>query len=241
MLVRLNKFLSEAGIASRREADRMIADGRVRVNGRVIQDLSTKIDEEKDHVEVDKKRVRREKAFVYIMLNKPQGYLVTLKDPFRRPTVMDLLPHLDKRVFPVGRLDLDSEGLLVLTNDGELAHRLMHPRFEIKKVYLIKIDQTPDPSRLARLRKGIFLEDRKTAPVKIAVLSSHQGGTRLRIEIHEGRKRELRKMFEAVGYRIQKLKRMTFAGLPLGKLKKGQWRYLTQDEVKKLKKLTRLT
>ena len=240
MPVRLNKFLADAGVASRREADKLIAQGRIKVNGRVIHVLSTRVDEEKNRVEMDGKSIRIVKNPLYLLLNKPPGYLVTLKDPFRRPTIMDLLPPFNKRIFPVGRLDLDSEGLLLLTNDGELAHRLMHPRFKIKKVYLIRVAEMPASACLAKLERGIFLEGKKTAPAKIAIVSSHQKGTRLRVEIHEGRKRELKKMFEAVGHRVLEIKRIKFAGLSLGKLKKGKWRHLTQGEVSKLKKLTGL-
>lgn len=236
MQVRLNKFLSQTGTASRREADKMIVEGRVKVNGVAVQALGYKIDDTKDRVEVDGKRVKKDENLIYLMLNKPSGYLVTLKDPFRRPTIKDLLPNLKKKVFPVGRLDYDSEGLMLLTNDGELAYRLTHPRFKIKKTYLVKVAGSPDPTNLSRLERGIFLDGRKTARAKVSRLSDSPKRTLLRIEIHEGRKRELKRMCEAVGHRVLKLKRVAFASLTLGKLTKGNYRFLRQGEIDNLKK-----
>jgi pseudouridine synthase len=240
MQIRLNKFLSQTGTASRREADKMIAEGRVEVNGVAIQVLGYKIDDAKDRVEVDGKRVKKNKNLIYLMLNKPSGYLVTLKDPFRRPIIKELLPSLKKKVFPVGRLDYDSEGLILFTNDGELAYRLTHPRFKIKKTYLVKVTGSPGPSNLSRLERGIFLDGRKTAPAKVSRLSDSPKRTLLRIEITEGRKREVRRMCEAVGHRVLQLKRVGFAGLTLGKLAKGNYRFLGQKEIDNLKKQVKL-
>lgn len=236
MQIRLNKFLSQTGIASRREADKIIAEGKVMVNGVAVQVLGYKIDDTKDRVEVDGKRVKKDENLIYLMLNKPSGYLVTLKDPFSRPTIKDLLPNLKKKVFPVGRLDYDSEGLLLFTNDGELAYCLTHPRFKIKKTYLVKVTGSPDPSNLSRLERGIFLDGRKTAPAKVSCLSDSPKKILLRIEITEGRKREVKRMCEAVGHRVLQLKRIGFAGLTLGKLAKGNYRFLRQKEIDKLKK-----
>ena len=158
MKIRLNKYLALAGVASRREADRMISEGRVSVNGQAVEMLGTQVDEEKDTVEVDGKKIKPAKKDVYLMLNKPPDYLVTAKDPFQRPTIMDLLPTMKNRVFPVGRLDSDSEGLLLLTNDGELAYRLMHPNYRVIREYRVRIKPKPDASALAVLEKGIFLD-----------------------------------------------------------------------------------
>lgn len=235
MQIRLNKFLSQTGIASRREADRMISEGRIAVNGRVVQVLGCTIDDEKDEVRVDGTRVKKAETRVYLMLNKPEGYLVSLKDPFGRLTVKDMLPSIKSRIFPVGRLDYDSHGLLLLTNDGELAHRLTHPRFKIKKVYLVKVNEEPNRLKLMRLEKGVFLNGKKTAPAKINPLKVSPKKTLLLVEIYEGRKREIRRMFEAIGHRVIDLQRIKLDGLSLGKLKKGQWRYLTQREIDKLK------
>ncbi len=241
MKIRLNRFLALAGVASRREADRMILEGRVSVNGEVIEVLGTKIDEQKDKIEVDGKRIKAFQILTYLILNKPPGYLVTAKDPFHRPTIMDLLPPLKKRVFPVGRLDFDSEGLLLLTNDGDLAYRLMHPRFQVEKEYLVRVKPKPELSTLTKLEKGIFLDGKKTAPAQIRMLSkATKSGAVLMVKIHEGRKRELRRMFEAMGHMVFALKRLRLGSLTLGKLKEGQWRHLTQQEIERLKKDVRL-
>jgi pseudouridine synthase len=236
MHIRLNKFLSRAGIASRRDADRMIEQGMIRVNSKVVTQLGYKIDDEKDRVEVARRRVKKGEGLVYLMLNKPRGYLVTLKDPFSRPTVMKLLPRLKKRIFPVGRLDYDSEGLLLLTNDGELALRLTHPRYEVRKIYLVKVQGDPEPTKLGRLEKGIYLDRKKTAPARIERLYRSSKSTLLRVEIHEGRKRELRTMFRDIGHEVVRLKRIGFGGLKLGKLKRGEWRFLTSKEIEMLKR-----
>jgi pseudouridine synthase len=235
MLIRLNKYLAQAGVASRREVDRMIAEGKIKVNGQLIQTLGHKIDDEKDRVEVGGKTIEREEETVYLILNKPPGYLVTLKDPYKRSTVKELLPALKQRIFPVGRLDYDSEGLLLLTNDGELAHRLAHPRYEVTKTYLVEVQGVPDSSKISRLEKGIFLEGKKTAPARIARLRGSSKKTLLRVEIYEGRKREVKRMFEAIGHRVLHLKRVSFGSVRLGTLKTGTWRFLTHKEVRDLK------
>jgi len=236
MQIRLNKFLAQAGVASRREVDKMIAEGRIKVNGQVVQVLGYKIDDEKDRVEVDGRRVEREEGLVYLMLNKPQGYLVTLKDNFQRPTIQQLLPSLKQRIFPVGRLDYDSSGLLLMMNDGELAYRLTHPRFKVPKVYLAKVMGEPDPSDLARLEKGIYLDGKKTAPAQIAQVKSDPKKSLFKIEIFEGRKREVKRMFQAIGHKVLHLQRIGFGSLRLGSLKAGKWRYLTRKEIDTLKK-----
>lgn len=236
MQIRLNKFLAQAGVASRREVDRLIDEGKIKVNGRVVQTLGTKIDDQKDRVEVGGKPVKRGEGMAYLMLNKPPGYLVTLKDPFKRPTVKELLPSLKERVFPVGRLDYDSEGLLLFTNDGELAHRLAHPRYKIPKNYLVDVKGMPDSSKISRLEKGIVLDGKKTAPARIAKLRDSSKKTLFQVEIYEGRKREVKRMFEAVGHRVLHLKRVGFGGIRLGKLRTGKWRFLTQREVSSLQR-----
>lgn len=240
-LVRLNKFLAHAGVCSRREADRWIAEGRVSVNGKVVFELGEKIDPGKDRAQVNGKPVRgEEERPLYILLNKPAGRVVSVKDPFGRPTVLDLLKHLPARVYPVGRLDLDTEGALLLTNDGELALRLTHPRYGVTKAYEVRVEGEPREEDLDKVRHGIFLEGRRSAPARIKILRrSHRHAT-LKVEIHEGRKRELRKLFEAVGFPVAGLVRTDFAGLTLDELKPGRWRYLRTAEVKRLKKLAGL-
>ena len=240
MAIRLNKFLSLAGVASRREADRWIMEGRISVNNKVVEELGFKVDENRDIVRVDGRTIQAKPKTVYILLNKPAGCLVTLKDPFDRPTVRSLLPASLGRVFPVGRLDLESEGLLVLTNDGELAYRLSHPRFGVKKIYLAKVRGEPNREALRRLERGVFLEGERTAPAKVALLAPGQRSSRLRLELQEGRKREVREMCRAVGHPVLELRRVEFAGLVLEGLKPGQWRHLEPREVRRLKVLVGL-
>ncbi len=235
MLIRLNKFLAQAGVASRREVDRMITEGMIKVNGRVIQTLGQKIDDEKDRVEVGGKVIEKEEETVYLILNKPPGYLVTLNDPYKRPTIKELLPSLKQRIFPVGRLDYDSEGLLLLTNDGELAHRLAHPRYRVPKTYLVEVQGIPDSFKISRLEKGIFLEGKKTAPARISRLRKSAEKSLHRVEIYEGRKREVKRMFEAIGHHVLHLKRVGFGRVRLGTLKTGNWRFLTPREMNSLK------
>jgi len=239
--MRLNKFLAHAGVCSRREADRWIAEGRVSVNGKAVMELGEKIDPARDRVVANGSPVKvEEERPVYILLNKPAGRVVSVKDPFGRPTVMELLTHVTARVYPVGRLDLETEGALLLTNDGELALRLTHPRYGVAKVYEARVEGDPSDADLDKVRRGLFLEGRKTAPARVQVVRrSHRHAT-LKVEIHEGRKREIRKLFEAVGYPVADLTRIEFAGLTLEGLRRGQWRFLHTAEVRRLKKLVGL-
>ncbi len=239
--MRLNKFLAHAGVCSRREADRWIAEGRISVNGRVVLELGEKIDPDRDRIAANGRPVRGvEERPVYVLLNKPAGLVVSVKDPFGRPTVMDLLRAVPVRVYPVGRLDLDTEGALLLTNDGELALRLAHPRYGVAKVYEARVEGEPRPEDLDKIRHGLFLEGRKTAPARVDLLRRSHSHATLRIEIREGRKREVRKLFEAVGCPVDRLVRVDFAGLDLEGLKPGAWRYLRDPEVKRLKALAGL-
>jgi len=238
--VRLNKFLSLAGVASRREADRWVLEGRISVNNKIVDELGLKVDEEKDVVRVDGRKIQVKPKPVYILLNKPAGYLVTLKDPFQRRTVRSLFPASLGRIFPVGRLDLETEGLLLLTNDGELAYRLSHPRFGVKKAYLAKVRGEPNRDALRRLERGVYLEGEKTAPATATLLAPGQKSSWLRLELQEGRKREVREMCRAVGHPVLELRRVEFAGLVLEDLKPGQWRHLEPREVRRLKLLVDL-
>jgi 23S rRNA pseudouridine2605 synthase len=207
----------------------------------VIMELGEKVDPERDKVLANGRLVRAEaERPVYVLLNKPGGRVVSVKDPFGRPTVMELLSHVPVRVYPVGRLDLDTEGALLLTNDGELALRLAHPRYGVAKVYEVRVEGEPDDADLDRVRKGIFLEGRKTSPARVQVLRRGHRHATLKVEIHEGRKREIRKMFEAVGFPVAGLVRIDFAGLTLEGLRSGQWRYLHTAEIRRLKKLVGL-
>ncbi|MBU4253032.1 MAG: rRNA pseudouridine synthase [Acidobacteria bacterium] len=240
MLIRLNKYLSQSGVTSRRDADRLIEKGDVRVNGEVVRTLGTKIDESKDRVEVKGKAVKPEDDSVSIVLYKPPGYLVTLKDPQQRPTVMGLIRTLKRRVFPVGRLDFDSEGLLLFTDDGELAHRLMHPRYQIQKEYRVEVTGFPEKEALDRLKTGIVLDGKKTAPAEVRLLRQEDRHSFLQIVIHEGRKREVRRMMEAVGHDVLSLKRTRFGSIRLGNLKPGEWRRLEPHEIASLKKSVKM-
>jgi pseudouridine synthase len=238
MLVRLNKLIARAGVCSRREADRLIEEGRVAVNGRVVQELGAKVDDEKDRVVVDGRPVKPAAPHpVYVLLNKPEGYVVTAKDPLGRKTVMDLVRLPGVRLFPVGRLDAATRGALLLTNDGELALKLSHPRYGVRKVYDVRVKGVPGEKELELLRKGVFLEGRRTAPARIAVARAGRASARLLVELHEGRKREVRKMFEALSFPVQSLVRTEFAGLTLAGLKPGGWRFLKPWETARLKKL----
>lgn len=236
-MIRLQKILSAAGIASRRASEQMILEGRVTVNGETVRELGTKADPSKDAIKVDGRRIKTELASRYIVLYKPKGYVTTRKDPEGRRTVMDLIGEGDY-IYPVGRLDYDSEGLLLMMTDGELAARLMHPRHEVEKVYEVIVKGAPDPKALEKLRKGVFIEGGRTSPAHVHVGSTvkgHKPTTKLTITIHEGRNRQIRKMCSAVGLPVWELRRVRMGPIGLGRLKPGQWRDLTPDEVRRLK------
>lgn len=205
-----------------------------------MTELGTRVDEKNDRVEVDERPVRLPSGAVYLMLYKPAGYLVTATDPGKRKTVMELLPRLPVRVFPVGRLDAETEGLLLFTNDGELAHRLTHPRYEIKKLYEVRVKGLVGDRELEKLEKGVFIDGRKTAPARVRIIYRNREKSLLSLEIHEGRKHEVRKMLYALGFEVKKLRRVAFAGLTLKGLRRGFWRRLKPQEVERLKKLTGL-
>ena len=225
---RLQKVLARTGFGSRRVCEELIADGRVRVNGEVA-DLGRRVDVEHDRVEVDGAAVGVRAGQVYYLLNKPRGVVTTAADTHGRPTVVDLVPG-EPRVFPVGRLDADTEGLLLLTNDGELAHRLTHPSFGVEKEYLAEVVGTPSPAAVRRLREGVDLEDGRTAPAKVAAVPPRG----LRIVIHEGRNRQVRRMCEAVGHPVVRLVRTRIGPLADRDLPPGEWRELSVAEVRVL-------
>jgi 23S rRNA pseudouridine2605 synthase len=231
--VRLNAYLARAGVASRRAADELIKAGRVTVNGEAGQ-LNTFV-EGGDEVEVDGQAVAPQRL-AYVLLHKPAGVVTTARDPQGRRTVVDLVPH-ESRVVPVGRLDADTTGALVLTNDGPLAHRLAHPRYGVEKVYVADVEGEPTEERLERLRHGVELDDGRTAPARARRLGPH----RLELVLHEGRKHQVRRMCEAVGTPVTHLHRSTYGGLELGDLAAGEWRELTDDEVEGLRAATRTT
>ena len=226
--MRLNAYLARAGVASRRGADELIKAGRVTVNG-VRGELNTFV-QATDAVLVDGREVGRQ-ALRHVLLNKPRGTITTARDPEGRPTVVDLVKG-DVRVVPVGRLDRDTTGVLLLTNDGPLAHRLAHPRYGIEKTYVAEVRGEPSDETLARLATGVELEDGPTAPARVRRL----GPSRVELVLHEGRNRQVRRMFEAVGHPVERLRRSRYAGLGPGRLKPGDWRELTRDEVRRLRR-----
>lgn len=239
MLERLQKVISQAGVASRREAELIIKAGRVTVNGAVVTELGTKVSPGRDQVAVDGKRLKSENN-VYLMLNKPKGVITTVKDPGKRQTVLDYLKDIPQRIYPVGRLDFNTEGLLLLTNDGELTNALIHPSRKIFKTYLAKVKGIPSEEKLDLLRAGIKLEDGVTAPAQIYLtdIDQEKQSATLEITIHEGKNRQIRRMCEAIGFPIRQLKRTKFAGLALTGLRRGQYRHLSDNEVEMLKNLT---
>jgi 23S rRNA pseudouridine2605 synthase len=237
MLERVQKIISAAGITSRRAAEQLIIEGRVRVNGQVVTELGTKADASKDHIKVDGKLINPKQPLVYIMLNKPAGYVTTMADPEGRPTVLDLLKGLKIRVYPVGRLDYNTEGLLLLTNDGDFAHFITHPKHEFPKTYRAKVKGVLEDHQIEQLQNGIYLDDGKTAPARLKKISKEEANSWIEITIHEGRKRQVRRMFDRVGHSVIKLKRIKTGNLVLGDLPDGAFRYLMPEEVEALKQL----
>jgi len=234
MSIRLNKFLADRGIASRRRSDQLIAEGRVSVNGRVVSEAGTKV-EERDRVTVDGRPVGGRERHVYYVLNKPVGVITTLDDPQGRKTVRELLPR-GARVYPVGRLDADTSGLLLLTNDGALAHRLMHPRYGVSKVYRVRLAREPRPDQLRRLSTGVrFDGDRVSAPAKARRIDPGFDAIMIELIVHEGRFRQVRRMCEAVGLEVTGLHRVGYGPIRLGPLARGMYRELSAEEVAKLR------
>jgi len=232
-LVRLNRFLSDAGIASRRKADELIASGAVQVNGKTVKELGTRIDPEKNAVTINGKLVQQRDKLVYILLNKPKDYITTTSDEKGRRTVLDIV-KVKERIYPVGRLDRDTTGVLLLTNDGDLAHRLMHPKYEIKRAYKATLDKPMTRRDAVRLSSGILLEDGTTAECEVYTFGGSESAE-VRIVIHEGRNREVRRMFEKLGYQVKKLNRVAYADITAEGLRQGEWRYLTKQEVRALR------
>ena len=235
---RLNKFLASCGVASRRESEKLILDGRVKVNGKVVTELGTQVNENNDRVMVDGNLVKPVADYSYIMMYKPKGCVTTLKDDKGRKTVYSYLEDLNiPHLVPVGRLDYDTEGLLLLTNDGELVHALTHPSHEVPKTYVVKVEGEIPEHKLAQLRKGVEIDGVKTAKAKVKLVEFKDNISRFEMTIHEGRNRQIRKMFEAVGEEVIFLKRISVGNVRLGGLARGTYRYLNDDEIEYLKKL----
>ncbi len=227
-----------AGVASRRAAEELIAAGEVKVNGAVVTDLATKVHTTNDTVTVNGKRVSVAQNLIYILLHKPKDYITTVSDEKGRRTVMDLV-QVNERVYPVGRLDRGTSGVLLMTNDGDLANKLMHPSGEVVKSYHVSLDKSLDEAHAEKLSNGVYLEDGKTAPCEIDIIPGTKNKA-IVIHIHEGKNRQVRRMFESLGYEIEKLHRTHYAGLTLSGLGRGRWRFLDEKEIRSLKRLTGL-
>ena len=234
MKIRVQKYLSESGVSSRREGEKLILCGRVKVNGKVVS-LGDTMDPLSDTVVVDGKKIQREKK-AYYLLYKPRGYVTTTKDPEGRKTVMDLLKNISGRVYPVGRLDYETEGLLIFTNDGALTNGLTHPRHHIRKVYKVRVRGSVKEEDVLFLREGVVLDDGyKTKPAEVYILEREETSTLLEVTIYEGRNRQVRKMFESIGHRVERLTRTGIGSIHIGKMKRGEIRPLTKTEVDKLR------
>lgn len=233
--IRLQKYMAEVGIASRRKAEELILEGKVKVNGKIANELGIKILPNKDIVEYNGKKVVLEKEYVYILLNKPIGYVTTVKDQFNRYSILDLV-KTNKRIVPVGRLDMYTSGAIILTNDGDFVYKVTHPKHEIEKTYTVTIKGIVKSNEVEELKKGVKIEDYITKPAKVKILKTDEEKniSRLEITIHEGKNRQVRKMCEAIGHKVLALHRSKIAGIGVKNLELGKWRYLTKNEVRKI-------
>ncbi len=236
-MMRLQKYLALSGVASRRASEKLISEGHVAVNGLVITEMGVQVDETADQITVDGKLIHLEEEKHYLAYYKPVGEVTTVSDPEGRATVMDKFRDYPVRLYPVGRLDFDSEGLLLLTNDGDMMNSLLHPSHEVDKTYLAKVSNRVEEESIRRLRAGVLLDGRLTSPAHIRVMRYEAFDTVLLVTIHEGRYRQVRRMFEAVGHQVVQLKRVGFGPIQLGDLPRGTWRQLTPNEIRKLKEL----
>ncbi|NLV76616.1 MAG: rRNA pseudouridine synthase [Tissierellia bacterium] len=235
--MRLQKYMAKCGIASRRKSEEIILEGRVKVNDIVVKELGMTINPKKDIVKVDNEIIKLEENKIYIMLNKPKGYVTTVKDKHSEKIVLDLINGVKERIYPVGRLDVDTTGLLLLTNDGDLAYKLTHPSYEIPKKYIALVKGIPNNKKLYKFRKGLKIDGRMTAEAYIKILKRNRDTSLLEISIHEGRNRQVRKMCKYIGHPVIQLERVAIGKLELGNLGIGEWRYLTSKEIEYLKKL----
>ncbi|MFH1688104.1 MAG: pseudouridine synthase [bacterium] len=238
--VRINKYLSLCGVTSRRGAEKLIAEGKIVVNGTAITELGTMIDPGQDEIKVDGTVVKPVETKLYVLLNKPRLVMTTLHDPFRRRTVAQLVKEVPERVYPIGRLDYDTEGVLLLSNDGDLAYRLTHPKHQIKKTYLASVSGIFMPASAEKLQTGIKLDDGAVGKATVDRIEQGKGKTKLWLTLTEGRKREVRQLCRKVGHPVLTLERIEFAGIRLTALKRGRWRYLTGEEIVQLKRLVGL-
>lgn len=235
--MRIAKFMAAAGIASRRKSEEIVRQGHVKVNGKIIYDPATNVEPEADVVQVDGRKIEAPDEKIYIMLNKPLGCVSTCQDDRGRKTVLDYVKDVDSRIYPIGRLDFTTEGLLLLTNDGDLANKLTHPSHEVTKRYYCVVNSMVTPDEVEKLQKGVFIEGGKTAPARIKIMKATPERTELTIIIHEGRNRQVRRMFETLEKEVVFLKRISVGQLNLGNLKKGEYRLLEQSEIDYLKSI----
>ena len=237
--MRINKYLASCNIASRRKSEEIILSGRVKVNSKVVTELSYDIDEKNDIVLLDDKEIKPSENLVYIVLNKPEGYITTVKDQFDRPSVLDLITDIKERMYPVGRLDYETSGLLILTNDGDLTYTLTHPKHSVYKTYMAIVKGIPTENELENFRDGLYIEDYKTAPAKIKVVKTNleKNYSICKIQIHEGKNRQVRKMCRAINHPVLRLKRVSVGNLNIKDVEIGKYRYLTSDEIAYLKSL----
>ena len=234
--MRLQKFLADCGVASRRKSEKLISSGRVKVNGKTVTKMGFKINPKIDLVCVDNKNITPEGRKVYILLHKPKGYITTVREQFNRKKVVDLV-DVPYRIFPVGRLDYNTSGLLILTNDGELTYKLTHPKFEVPKVYIARIKGIPDRKDLDNFKRGLKIENYVTAPAGIKILKKFGNDCLVEITIKEGKNRQVRKMCNAIGHPVLELKRIKIGKIGIGNLEVGNWRYLTGQEIEYISRL----
>lgn len=237
--MRINKFIASLTSYSRRKAERIILENRVKINDKVVNSLSFDVDEKNDILKIDDVLINKKKEFVYIMLNKPEGYITTVKDQFDRPSVIDLVSDIDERIYPIGRLDYETSGLLLLTNDGDLTYKLTHPKHEVGKVYMAIVKGILDENDVKNFSEGLYIEDYKTAPAKIKVMKKdfEKDYCICKVQIHEGKNRQVRKMFKKINHPVMRLKRVAVGKLILKDLEVGKYRHLTVDEVSYLKSI----
>lgn len=237
--MRINKYIALCGVASRRKAEELIINNRVKVNDKIVTELSYQVDEENDIVKVDDKVIKEEEKLVYILLNKPEGYITTVKDQFDRPSVLDLVKDIKERVYPIGRLDYETSGLLLLTNDGDLTYKLTHPKHEVEKTYMAIVKGRPTESEIENFKNGLKIEDYTTSKAKLKVKKYEKEKDRsiLEIKIHEGKNRQVRKMCKAINHPVLRLKRVAMGKIKINDCQIGEYRYLTEEEIKYLKSI----
>ncbi|MCR8744642.1 pseudouridine synthase [Romboutsia lituseburensis] len=237
--MRINKYIASCGVASRRKAEEIILQGRVKVNGETVEELSFSVDENNDIVEIDNEQIGLDEKKVYIVLNKPEGYITTVKDQFDRPSVLDLVKDIKERIYPIGRLDYETSGLLILTNDGDLTYTLTHPKHEVDKTYMAIVKGIPTSEQMNEFESGLYIEDYKTAPAKIKIVKKDEEKNYAicQIKIHEGRNRQVRKMCRVINHPVMRLRRVAMGKITLKETEIGKYRHLTDEEIQYLKGL----